>query len=224
MTTECYALHGFLGLPSDWALFRLPLRPLSLWEMPILPFWEWARALNRRCEKGSLLLGYSLGARLALHALIEDPSCWKGAILISAHPGLKEGREARLAADAAWAKRFLDEPWETLCTSWMDQAVFKGTVRRRYEESSFCRKQLSSALRTWSLGNQTDLRDALAQLTLPILWIVGESDAKFVALADELSLGHPSSEVWQLPGTGHRAPWDAPQLFEEKVCSFISRL
>jgi len=50
------------------------------------------------------LVGYSMGGRLALHSLIAQPKLWKGATIISAHPGLstEEERVARRRKDAEW--------------------------------------------------------------------------------------------------------------------------
>ena len=93
---KIYALHGFLGLPSDWAEFN-GLEGVSLFDTrlpaPSAGLTQWGKAFNAFAEPGSLLLGYSLGGRLALHALCDNPGRWQGAILISAHPGLRCSKE-----------------------------------------------------------------------------------------------------------------------------------
>lgn len=72
---------------------------------------EFGRALNREAEAVTgrkILVGYSMGGRLALHALLEG-GLWDAAILISPHPGLEseEERAARRAGDAEWGSRAL---------------------------------------------------------------------------------------------------------------------
>ena len=41
----------------------------------------------------SILLGYSLGGRLALHACLSRPDLWKSAIVVGADPGLESEEE-----------------------------------------------------------------------------------------------------------------------------------
>ncbi|MCB1093472.1 MAG: hypothetical protein KDL87_18185, partial [Verrucomicrobiae bacterium] len=84
-----HALHGNLGQPSDWD--RLGLADLSAADL-----WEWQErvpgiGLNSfggaysqsvgRWDSTSVVMGYSLGGRLALHALLARPELWKGAVV-----------------------------------------------------------------------------------------------------------------------------------------------
>lgn len=154
-------------------------------------------------------MGYSLGGRLALHALIDSPQQWSEAIIISAHPGLAEGvRAKRREEDAIWAKRFLEEPWSDVLQAWNNREVFahdKPVVRK---EQNFSRSLLAQALTTWSLGNQKDLAEAIGKLPMPITWVVGEYDTKFVSEAMRLSFANPSSRVIIVPGAGHRIDFE----------------
>src|SRR6476661_7376674 len=97
-----HALHGFLGLPRDWDLFESAVqdhrgRPVrlvkhNLWEelaaLDDKSLRSWAREFNSNIEGKNILVGYSMGGRLAMHALIDDHTKWSGAVFISAHPGL----------------------------------------------------------------------------------------------------------------------------------------
>jgi pimeloyl-ACP methyl ester carboxylesterase len=56
-------------------------------------FLKWAQEFNKALPKEPILLGYSMGARLCMHALLE--SCPKALILISSHPGLKTQLEKK---------------------------------------------------------------------------------------------------------------------------------
>ncbi len=114
-----YALHGFLGLSHDWSPFPYINYPQELTHEE-LPFWEWASWFNQNVSswsekrnKKNILLGYSLGGRLAMHLLISKPELWDGAIIISAHPGLSSEleKEQRVAQDHEWAVRFKNDPW-----------------------------------------------------------------------------------------------------------------
>ncbi len=213
-----YALHGFLGLPSDWD-FMQPKHPINLWTTEITPFEQWARTFNEWADPG-ILMGYSLGGRLALHCLIESPSQWRAAIIISAHPGLKKGKKKRIEHDRQWADHFAKKNWANLIHEWNQQGSLKEVELERNEED-FDRKQLVEALDVWSLGRQNDLRAEIEKLPMPILWMAGEEDRKFVRLAKEVKLSHPKSQVIIVPKCGHRISWQKQELFLNEIKNFL---
>lgn len=226
-------LHGFLGLPSDWdvlpctadahkvdwmpVLAGLPGKPLG----PRLP--DLAKALNAQVP-GGVLMGYSMGGRIALHMLLaEGGEMWRSAIIVSASPGLGSSAErlARFNADGLWARRFRSEPWDSIVSAWNEQAVFatdNATPRARHE-FEFDRKRLALTLLRGSVGRQADLREDLAALHIPILWLAGERDAKYAALARECATLSPRFRCEILPGAGHRAPWTSSSAFCEAIGS-----
>ena len=80
-----------------------------------------------------VLLGYSMGGRLALEALVEDCSAWAAAMIVSAQPGLADPveREARLVSDGGWAGMLEkgEQGWANFQTAWDLQPVLAGSVR-----------------------------------------------------------------------------------------------
>lgn len=234
-----WCLHGFLGSGKDWeplAPFLSPRRDLVLHSPDLLAspaeirrFQYWARKFNREAaslEGTPILLGYSMGGRLALHALLQPSSPWKGAVIVSAHPGLRfpEERRARLVRDEKWARRFEKDPWEDLLSDWNAQPVFRGKdiIPPRAEED-FSRKALAKALRTWSLGKQEPLMERFGEIQVPVLWIAGEEDAKYAEIGRRAARLLPRGIFEALPGAGHRAPWDAPEAFHGAVHKFLAR-
>ena len=155
MTNSPFQLHclpGFLGLPSDWDLFDQKFFPchfikyalslphsLTASENSLSPFGEsklnsWASSFHKQVfssekfkNKKNILVGYSLGGRLALHSLCEKNN-WDAAILISVNPGLTsdEEKKIRWENDNLWAQKFLNEDWKTVMVSWDNQGVFSG--------------------------------------------------------------------------------------------------
>lgn len=200
------ALHGFLGLPSDWKM--LPEHhAVDLWSAEPTSFQAWAQTFNQ--NHSGTLVGYSMGGRLALHALIASPAQWKRAVIVSAHPGLDvEKRETRLHNDTDWAEKFVTEPWADLMRLWNGRDIFTHDSFIERKEENFNRPYLAKALKVWSLGQQEKLHDSIAKLPMPITWIVGEKDARFVAEARSLRFTHPESEVLIVPNKGHRIPFD----------------
>lgn len=198
-----YYLHGFLGKETDHAdgvdlySFSDPLDGLE----------TFAHSFNKQIDKNeeNVLIGYSMGGRLALHCLAEAPGLWSRVILISTHPGLQseEERSQRIQHDLEWAHAFEIDSWEDLMDHWNAQDVFCGEKVIRHEQD-YTRKKLADSLRGWSLGKQRDFRPFLSQLNIPILWITGGKDEKFTQLGTELSFSHPDSSHLIIPEVGHR--------------------
>ena len=96
-------------------------------------FDDWTEDFCGRVEaqangEKSILLGYSLGGRLALHACLSRPDLWKSAIVVGADPGLEseEEKKLQLDRDRNWAERLKREPLEKLVDEWDAQSVFCG--------------------------------------------------------------------------------------------------
>lgn len=193
------ALHGFLGLGSDWdflsdAGFDVVTPPLDA-----IP------------SSGDVLLGYSMGGRLALHALLGGAH-YERAIFVSTGLGLEHGREERAAADERWAQRFERDDWASLMRDWNAQPVFGGHAVAR-DERDYDRAALARALREWSPGVLPPVAARLHELTIPTLWIAGARDAKYVAEAERGAALAASGERVIIDGAGHRVPWEAPEAF-----------
>ncbi len=56
----------------------------------------------------------------------------------------------------------------------------------------------------WSLGNQQKLHAKIANLPMPIKWIVGEKDHRFATESRLLRFKNSSSKVILVSGQGHR--------------------
>lgn len=224
-----WAIHGFLGKGSDWDVLQMKqLEPVEIDSFSGSSLSVWADQLNTYIEEHgsspSILMGYSLGGRLALHALCQKPSLWQAAIIISAHPGLARPdlKEERLKNDSLWAKRFEEEPWEYLMTSWNSQAIFSqdNSVPIR-QEREYERLQLAKQLRSFSLGHQADLKEPLSSLPIPVLWMVGEKDQKFREAAQTIELSHPLSQHVTIEQVGHRLMWTEPLKVRQHIERFL---
>ncbi len=230
-----YALHGFLGLPKDWQVISpesLPIHkfyPIDLYTIssPTTGLNAWAQKFNdcavQQPEK-RILLGYSLGGRLALHALLQRPDLWLGAIIVSAHPGLDspEEKKGRLQTDMQWSDKFADAPWDSLMDSWNALPVFKNSMILQRNEMDYSREYLRDSLAYWSLGRQENLQPFLQQLQLPILWLRGADDT--TSSFPSPALVHPLSKVSYLCQAGHRLLWDQPTLAHHEIATFIKHL
>lgn len=240
--TMLHALHGNFGLPADWTPLRerlnLPggFRAWHLWETRRT--WPksggltaWAERFCRESESTDgapgVLCGYSLGARLALHALRANPAQWRAAVLLAPHPGLTSEHEqtARREADAVWAERCLNFPWTEVLKLWNAQPVLaSGAAAETPAELEHWKPEIASAFRDWSTGAQENLRPFLQTLNVPVLWLTGGRDAKFTALAAECAALNPRVVHLAIPDAGHRLLRDAPDAAAEAMESFLKAL
>ena len=241
-----FFLHGFLGRPADWGKVlsiipeekNLRLNVPDYFNMDSLspgrtmPEWatnfnQWARRLSNNSGR-NIFVGYSLGGRLGLHALEQDPGFWDEVVLISTNPGFEdnfdsvdstsEQRRQRWLQDSYWAQEFLTGSWETILRNWNAQPVFAGGAAEPLrEEDNYSRDSLSLALTSWSLANQKNMRDLIKEQASKIHWLVGSRDDKFVKIAETLQKEAPSLRVDVVDEASHRIIFDRPKILAEKI-------
>ena len=190
-------LHGFLGNPHDWDFLREAGFAIETPPLDAIP------------HHGDILLGYSLGGRLALQALLAG-AAYKRTILVSTGLGIEgeESRAARRASDEAWAKRFESEDFETVIADWNAQPVLAGPALARTRDDYDPR-----ALHEWSSGALPAVATRLPELTMPTTWIAGARDMKYVAEAHRAASIAPNARVVIVDDAGHRIPWEQPSAF-----------
>ncbi len=208
-----FALHGMMGQVRDWESLELDVRAVDLWQAfgegdcPDLK--DWAKNFNAEVKGADdkLLIGYSMGGRLALHAILDQPDAWRAAVVISAHPGLLNDAERRVRweNDLQWSSRAREKSWPDFIELWNDQETLRSVSGSTFQSDlEGDRESVARAFECWSLGRQADLRPALAESKIPILWITGERDQKFTRLADEVAASNECIERGVIPGGGHR--------------------
>jgi 2-succinyl-6-hydroxy-2,4-cyclohexadiene-1-carboxylate synthase len=194
-------LHGFLGNPHDWDFLREAGFDIETPPLDAIP------------PRGDILLGYSLGGRLALHALLAGAR-YQRAIFVSTGLGVDgdSARAARRAADEAWAQRFESEDFDSVMADWNAQPVLAGPSLARTRGDYDPR-----ALREWSSGALPPVASRLHELTIPTLWIAGSRDAKYAAEAKLAASLASDARVVIVEDAGHRVPW-------ERAGEFIKQL
>ena len=190
-------LHGFLGNPRDWDFLREAGFAIETPPLDAIP------------SRGDILLGYSLGGRLAVHALVAGAQ-YNRAIFVSTGLGIEgdSARAARRASDEAWARRFESEDFDEVMAAWNAQPVLAGPSLPRTRDDYDPR-----ALREWSSGALPPVASRLHELTIPTLWIAGARDVKYVAEARRASSLLASAQVVIIENAGHRVPWEKPAEF-----------
>jgi len=239
-----WCLHGAVGAAADWSPFRHAwetagheLRAVDLWRfLDCCPrsLADTATALNAEATGKTiknLLVGYSMGGRIALHALLAENSPWDAAVIISAHPGLETEEEKceRRIKDADWSVKCLHADWEPFLEEWQNQSILQSSAAA---SSALCdrtplrlrRKEIARSFLDWSLGAQDNLWPRLPQIEIPVLWLTGESDEKFTAIAARACPLMTRARHQIIAGAGHRLPWEQPQAFQQAIADWIKDL
>jgi 2-succinyl-6-hydroxy-2,4-cyclohexadiene-1-carboxylate synthase len=198
-------LHGFLGAPRDWDFLREAGFVIETPPLDAVP------------PRGDILLGYSLGGRLALHAVLAGAR-YERAIFVSTGLGIEDeaARQARRISDEAWAQRFESEEFDSVITDWNAQPVLTGPALSRTRGDYDSR-----ALREWSSGVLPPVASRLHELTIPTLWIAGSRDAKYVAEAKRAASLARNARLSIIDHSGHRVPWEQPDDFLATVRAFL---
>ncbi|KAM3241842.1 hypothetical protein ACQJBY_054524 [Aegilops geniculata] len=213
-------LHGFLGTSEDWTPMMKALSPSARVIAVDLPGHGESQILQRDDENfnqisltiqsvADLLLklicnitdgevvvvGYSMGARIALQMILNENHKISGAVLISGSPGLRHeaSRRRRTAIDKSRAQFLLTYGLECFIKTWYsgkmwtslrEHPQFDSLVRTRRKHSNIT--DLSKVLADSSIGRQKSLWEDLKHLEKPVLIVAGEKDVKFKEIAERM--------------------------------------
>lgn len=178
---------------------------------------------------GGSVVGYSLGGRLALQLAIEHPGVATRAVIVSSSPGLADEptRQTRRAEDEQLAHRLETQGLEAFLDGWYRQSLF-ATLREqpRYFEVLERRHRndprlLARSLRSMGTGSQRSLWGDLPGLRTPLLFLAGERDSKFTALAFDAVALCPLAEAVILRGRGHALVEEDPEAVARETAGFL---
>jgi len=243
-------LHGFTGSPSSWDAIRAPL-PVATRAHALLghhptqltdrTFSDEIARLSDEIENenenenengngnGNVLVGYSMGARLALALLARHPSRFRSAILIGLHPGLPETeRAARAATDEKWAS-LAERDLASFVARWESQPLFSTQVRldertrdhQRAARLAHSPSGLALALRRLGLARMPAID--LASIATPVHLVAGSGDVKFVALAEHAASQLPRARVTVVEGAGHNVALERPERISRLIASEVPK-
>ncbi|MEL7291909.1 MAG: 2-succinyl-6-hydroxy-2,4-cyclohexadiene-1-carboxylate synthase [Pseudomonadota bacterium] len=228
-------LHGLLGSGEDWHLVRQQLDnlPSITIDLPGHGMSALTSCCNFRdcCNQISdtllthiephrpiVLLGYSLGARIAMYGVANAGFPALNISLVLAEggnfglPAVQE-REARRQSDHQWAERFRREPIEQVLADWYRQPVFSSLNHEQRQNLVTKRSAnlgcaVANMLEATSLAKQDYLLEALNSSPTKTHYICGEKDNKFSQLAERSGLSFS-----QVANAGHNVHLEQPQAF-----------
>lgn len=229
-----YLLSGFLGGHSDWDAVVAQLGGLECRRLRVLDLasdgpdesamercaQRLAAVINQtqRPDEACVLCGYSMGGRIALHAL---PLLGESAqlIMLSASPGLKGAadRRARANLDAARASRLVSEGMSAFVDEWYAQELFSSLRcnccfadirRRRVAECACDADSWARILRSLSPGLVEDGWEHLERFSARIQFISGGLDGAYASLAELVERLGVRTRV--IPDAGHAVHLENP--------------
>lgn len=168
-------------------------------------------------------LGYSMGARLCLHAALDHPDQVQGLVLIGATAGIEDPveRAARRRQDLLTAAQLTEVGLEQFLDRWLAQPLFVGLPVERAglpERLENTAAGLRTSLELAGTGSQDPSWERLSTLAMPVLALAGTEDAKFAALATRIAATVGANATSALvPGAGHAAHLEQPDAFLEIV-------
>lgn len=218
-------LHGFVGFVDDFRALDLPGVALPLPghhpSEPVDSAFDFERVADRllvraRANERVHLVGYSLGARLALSIAVRHPQSIGRLTLIGVHPGIEdpEERAERSRSDEAWATMLETEGLEAFLRSWHAQPVL-ATRRPRPDRTHHDPHALAFALRRLGLARMPSYWSRLGSLAVPTELVVGEHDAKFLPLAERARSLIPRAKLVRIADAGHNVLVDHPEALRE---------
>ncbi|CAN6273232.1 unnamed protein product [Urochloa humidicola] len=265
-------LHGFLGTSDDWVPMMKALSPSARVIAVDLPGHGGSQMPQHHVENSEqfpvtvqsvadlllkligqitdgevVVVGYSMGARIALHMVLNQVHQIRGAVIISGSPGLKDegSRRRRIAIDRSRAKFlmscglkcFLDTWYSAkLWTSLREHPKFNSLVKTRSKHKNV--KALAKVLADLSVGRQRSLWEDLKHLRRPILIVAGEKDTKFKDISAKMyseitqhgecgSGGRDGNELCDMiiiPDSGHAVHVENPLPLVRAVRKFLQKL
>ena len=234
-----WCLHGSFQTASVWKPIgnaiesefgSVQVEAVNLYENEYESFGDWREQFYEKVEeqtKGepSLLLGYSMGGRLAMNALVNNPAMWSGVIAVGADPGLisDDARSKQLQKDLEWARRFRSEDIQELLVEWDELPVFCGRSNCASREiSELDSEKISRFFDVFSKARQGNMLPMLRKLkTPPLLYISGCDDIKYTKIGQDLAAHCMPVRHQIIPNAGHRVPWESQDAFISEVSVFI---
>ena len=236
LPVDIQAIHGFAGDGEDFSLVRAHSK--NRWSTVDLlghghsdspqneKFYtlKYQLELFHKYARGKILLGYSMGARFAMHAFLQKLYAWEGLILISGTPGIEEGREER----QKWEDKVIEilkssnsgfwDYWSKLpilqSQNRGDEVFLQQREERRKRMQSYA---LIGAMKGLGTGRVPSLWGCLEGVSRPVLLIVGEEDRKYRLIADRMMMHLKEATLYVVEGAGHAPHIERPASCAERI-------
>jgi 2-succinyl-6-hydroxy-2,4-cyclohexadiene-1-carboxylate synthase len=177
------------------------------------------------------VLGYSLGARIALRLAIVHPDVVGRLVLESPSAGIVDSgdRATRRATDEALVRRIERDGTEAFVAEWEAQPIFASQAAMPADRASRIRRirlanrpdGLAASLRGAGQGSMEPLVDRLADVRASTLVITGALDDRARPRAEQVAAGIPNARLAVVDGSGHTPHDEQPCRFRRLALDFL---
>ena len=250
-STFVFLLHGFTGSTNDWkeiiphlskkfSYAAVDLVGHGKSESPEnLELYLASSIINQLhkvidhfTQKKFILLGYSMGGRVALSYAAKHPDKLSGLILESVSAGITDEklREERIRSDENIIKMIEEKSLEEFVEYWMNQDLF-ATLKNWPKEKLAAIKNsklkiqkmgLINSLKGFGTGVMPPLDDKLDLIKCKTYLITGELDKKFTQINSELVKSFPSAKHVIVKNAGHNVHLEKPDEFGRLVNGYLT--
>jgi 2-succinyl-6-hydroxy-2,4-cyclohexadiene-1-carboxylate synthase len=175
-----------------------------------------------------VLVGYSLGGRLALRAALRSPQSYGAVVLVGSTAGIDEGplRVARAEADEKLASWMEAMPIEDIVGLWERQPLFADQPDALVESQrpgrlSHDPRSLALLLRTAGQGALEPVWHELRALELPLLAISGARDDGYTRAAKRIASTAPNGRLAIVENAGHAPQLQRPDEVARLISEFL---
>ena len=247
--TPLLLIHGFTGRGTSWAghaaafarSFRVIVVDLpghgrtatgDASRMTVERTADDLAAILRRLGAAPAdVVGYSLGARIALRLAIAHPDVVRRLVLESPSPGIADtvARDERRAADEALADRIERDGIPAFVAEWEAQPIFATQAALPAARAARIRAirlanrpdGLAASLRGAGQGAMEPLADRLGEVRAPTLVIAGALDDRARPRAESVAAGIPGARLAIVDGSGHTPHDERPARFRRLALDFL---
>jgi pimeloyl-ACP methyl ester carboxylesterase len=231
---DCSMWDGqFDLLARDRRVVRYDLSAHGRSTLPPEAYWDHrdlGGLMDHLAIERAVLVGLSLGGRVAIDMALEEPQRVVGVVAVS--PGLSGYRfqsdfhvENRKRMIAAWKSGDFDAVVEAFQRDWTDgphRSAAEVDPDIREQVRAMARGTVESVMEGRSI--QPPAIDRLDELQVPMLVVIGELDMPGIhEIADLLVAANPNAELVEVPGVAHMVNLEAPQRFDELLLEFLER-
>jgi len=187
--------------------------------------------IERAAPPGAVLVGYSLGGRLALRGALraaDESGRFSALATVGTSAGLDDPRERerRRAADeqlGAWIER---SPITAVVDRWERTPALAGqapelVAAQRADRLRHAPRDLARLLRSAGQGAMEPVWDSLTALEIPLLALAGERDRGYLAAAERMAALAPRGRVRTIAGAGHAAHLEQPEAVARALLELL---
>jgi 2-succinyl-6-hydroxy-2,4-cyclohexadiene-1-carboxylate synthase len=223
---EVVFLPGFMQHADTWSPIAAAVAERYPVRLVDFETWTFEERLAEIRGEGCVVVGYSMGGRLALHAALD--SAFAGLVVVGASAGISDAdeRRRRREADLELADWIEAHSIDEVVARWERNPVFAsqspGLVdSQRAGRLAHSPGALARLLRSAGQGALDPIWDELPRLAMPVLALAGENDSTYRAAADRIASLVPRGRSDVIAGAGHAAHLEAPEAVRDAILAFV---